>query len=276
MARHTSIRTDTLAVFLGCIDAALRSPAENAALEDITRAVCALVAHSPVYFGIYHRDAPPLALGPDAADEWNRSYTDGHYLLDPSYEAFQKMDASVCLLPAQVFPRDFRSSEYYLSYYRPFGMVDEICFLIRLDEESAAYVSVMRLGSTKPFSAAECQRLASVLPAMDAAMRHACALHARGVPALDDAGRALHRHLSEAFGNFGREQLSERESEVTRLLLKGLAPKVVGRMLDIAPGTVRNHIKSIYAKLGVRSQAELLAAFFDALAGGQGALQPPD
>ena len=47
-------------------------------------------------------------------------------------------------------------------------------------------------------------------------------------------------------------------------------------MLDIAPGTVRNHIKSIYAKLGVRSQAELLAAFFDALAGGQGALQPPD
>jgi DNA-binding CsgD family transcriptional regulator len=36
---------------------------------------------------------------------------------------------------------------------------------------------------------------------------------------------------------------------------------------------VRNHIKSIYAKLGVRSQAELLAAFFDALAARAGGLQ---
>jgi DNA-binding CsgD family transcriptional regulator len=275
MGRHTSIRTDALAAFLGCIDAALRSSEADESLGCIARSVEALIEESPVYFGIYRRDAPPLVLGPDAGDEWNRSYTGGHYLLDPSYEAFLRMGESVCLLPAQAFPRDFRSSEYYLSYYRPFGMVDEICFLIRLDYDSAAYVSVMRLGSARAFSPAECQRLAAVLPAIDGAMRHACSLHARDGAAPDDASRALHRHLSAAFREFGREQLSERESEVTRLLLKGLAPKVVGRMLDIAPGTVRNHIKSIYAKLGVRSQAELLAAFFDALGGEQAGAAPP-
>ena len=270
MGRQTSIRTDALAAFLGRIDAALRSSDADGALGCIARSFDALIEESPVYFGIYRRDAPPLVLGPDAGDEWNRSYTDGHYLLDPSYEAFLRMGESVCLLPGQAFPRDFRSSEYYLSYYRPFGMVDEISFLLRLDENSAAYVSVMRLGSAKPFSAAECQRLESVLPAIDAAMRHACGLHVRGVSSPDDASRALHRHLSAAFRDFGKDALSDRESEVTRLLLKGLAPKVVGRMLDIAPGTVRNHIKSIYTKLSVRSQAELLAAFFDALGGEQG------
>ena len=113
------------------------------------------------------------------------------------------------------------------------------------------------------------QRLQAVLPAVDGAMRHACSLHGQRASQADEASRALHAHLSDTFRRFGRELLSERESEVTRLLLKGLAPKVVGRMLDIAPGTVRNHIKSIYAKLGVRSQAELLAAFFDALGAGQ-------
>lgn len=269
MARHTCIRADVLSAFLREIDAALRARDEDAALARVATAINVLAPECPVYFGIYRRDAPPLVLHLEAGDEWNRSYTDGHYLLDPTYEAFLGMGPSVCLLPGEIFPRDFRSSEYYLSYYRPFGMVDEISYLLRLDEDSAAYVSVMRLGSTKPFSAAESQSLRAVLPVVDAAMRHACGLHARTITSPDDASRALHRHLSAAFRDFGRDTLSDRESEVTRLLLKGLAPKVVGRMLDIAPGTVRNHIKSIYAKLGVRSQAELLAAFFDALGGGQ-------
>lgn len=270
MSRHASIRTDVLATFLGNIDEVHRSRDESRALSSIAAAINTLIETSPVYFGIYRHDAPPVALGPDAGDEWNRSYRDGHYLLDPSYETFLRMGESVCLLPAQAFPRDFRSSEYYLSYYRPFGMVDEICFLIRLDGDSAAYVSVMRVGRARPFSAADCQRLQAVLPAVDGAMRHACSLHERSAASPDEASRALHAHLSETLRRFGRELLSDRESEVTRLLLKGLAPKVVGRMLAIAPGTVRNHIKSIYAKLGVRSQAELLAAFFDALAGPAG------
>jgi DNA-binding CsgD family transcriptional regulator len=36
-------------------------------------------------------------------------------------------------------------------------------------------------------------------------------------------------------------------------------------MLGISPGTVRNHVKRIYAKLQVRSHAALLAAFFERL-----------
>ena len=269
MVRHPGIRTDVIAAFLGNIDSALRSSDEDAALGYISAAINILTPGCMVYFGIYRRDAPPRVLHLEAGDDWNRSYTDGHYLLDPTYEAFLSMGPSVCLLPGKIFPRDFRSSEYYLSYYRPIRMVDEVSYLIRLDEGNAAYVSVMRLGSARPFRHAECQGLEAVLPAIGAAMRHACGLQARVESLPDAASRALHGHLSKAFSNFGAGVLSERESEVTRLLLKGLAPKVVGRMLNIAPGTVRNHIKSIYMKLGVRSQAELLAALFDALSGAE-------
>jgi DNA-binding CsgD family transcriptional regulator len=205
-------------------------------------------------------------LGLDPADEWNRSYPDGHYLLDPSYEAFLRLEHSTCLLPQEAFPSAFRASEFYLSYYRPMQMVDEVCYLVHLGADLAAYVSVMRVGAQPAFTRREGEVLRMALPAIEIAMRHVHALYAQQAQPAEDAARALHRHLTAAFEDFGRAELSEREAEVTRLLLKGLAPKTVGRMLDIAPGTVRNHIKSIYTKLGVRSQAELLAAFFDALA----------
>ena len=266
MARAPTIAIDTVSGFLLRVDAALQARTLDTALAGISDAVGVLVARVKVYFGVYRRDAPPIVLGLDAGDEWNRSYSSGHYLLDPTYEAFLRLEHSVCLLPQEAFPRGFRTSEFYLSYYRPMGMVDEICFLLRLDRERAAYVSVMRLDEAPPFASADGARLRMALPAVESMMRHAWALHERSGRPADADARALHLHLAGALEQFGRGLLSEREAEVTRLLLKGLVPKIVGRMLEIAPGTVRNHIKSIYTKLGVRSQAELLAAFFDALA----------
>lgn len=54
--------------------------------------------------------------------------------------------------------------------------------------------------------------------------------------------------------------LSTRESEIARHLIDGGNAKTISRNLAISPGTVRNHIKQIYRKLGVHSQVELLAS----------------
>jgi two-component system, NarL family, response regulator LiaR len=56
-------------------------------------------------------------------------------------------------------------------------------------------------------------------------------------------------------------KLSERENEVLNLLIKGLSNEDIARQLFLSEGTVRNHIASIIAKLGVadRTQAALLA-----------------
>jgi DNA-binding CsgD family transcriptional regulator len=64
--------------------------------------------------------------------------------------------------------------------------------------------------------------------------------------------------------------LTEREGEIAGLLLRGHSAKSIARDLRISPGTVRNHMKRIYAKLGVSSQSELFAAFLDALAQSEG------
>ena len=56
----------------------------------------------------------------------------------------------------------------------------------------------------------------------------------------------------------GLHALTRREWEVLRLLRANQRVVVIARSLHISSSTVRNHIKSIFQKLGVHSQMELL------------------
>jgi DNA-binding NarL/FixJ family response regulator len=55
--------------------------------------------------------------------------------------------------------------------------------------------------------------------------------------------------------------LSKREREILAQLLDNRRPPAIAKALFISHHTVRNHLKSIFAKLGVRSQQELLDLF---------------
>jgi PAS domain S-box-containing protein len=54
------------------------------------------------------------------------------------------------------------------------------------------------------------------------------------------------------------EELSPREQEVLIQLVAGERVPAIAKGLHISPHTVRNHLKAIYRKLGVRSQSELI------------------
>jgi len=65
--------------------------------------------------------------------------------------------------------------------------------------------------------------------------------------------------LAQAMRSEGTEQpLSEREVEVLRLAQRGLPNPQIAQALHISPGTVRNHLSTIYLKLGVHSRYEAL------------------
>lgn len=55
------------------------------------------------------------------------------------------------------------------------------------------------------------------------------------------------------------EALTERETAVVRLVVRGLPNKLIGRELDISVGTVKSHLKSSYAKLQVASRTQAIA-----------------
>ena len=75
----------------------------------------------------------------------------------------------------------------------------------------------------------------------------------------------MHEHLTACFRDFGKSILTQREREITQLLLRGHSTKSIARELEIAPGTVMVHKRNLFAKLGITSQYELFSSFIDTL-----------
>jgi DNA-binding CsgD family transcriptional regulator len=61
------------------------------------------------------------------------------------------------------------------------------------------------------------------------------------------------------WGDPALRELSRRQLEVLRRLLRGERVPMIARDLFLSRSTVRNHLSAIYRRLGVHSQAELLA-----------------
>jgi DNA-binding NarL/FixJ family response regulator len=55
------------------------------------------------------------------------------------------------------------------------------------------------------------------------------------------------------------EALTERESEILRMLMEGKGNRVIGERLTISEGTVKAHLRNIYRKLHVQTRAEAAA-----------------
>lgn len=59
--------------------------------------------------------------------------------------------------------------------------------------------------------------------------------------------------------NLGASPLSPREREVARLVLAGHANREIAERCSISEQTVKDHLKSAYRKMGVRTRTALLA-----------------
>lgn len=57
----------------------------------------------------------------------------------------------------------------------------------------------------------------------------------------------------------GLRGLTKRQSEILRHLLRGERIPAIAEALFLSPSTVRNHLSTIYRRVGVHSQSELLA-----------------
>jgi DNA-binding NarL/FixJ family response regulator len=81
-----------------------------------------------------------------------------------------------------------------------------------------------------------------------------------GSPAL--AGGLLEHHPAPVFagGEPVNDPLTGRELEVLQLAAEGLANKQIALTLEISEHTVKFHLSSLYAKLGVTSRTEAIRA----------------
>jgi DNA-binding CsgD family transcriptional regulator len=233
-----------------------------AAIGDaLTAALKIVLDFDGIFVAALHCDAPPsVPYYNDPYTEPGLTYHDGPYLLDPFYNHFLAGGAHGCYRLAELAPEGFLRSEYFASYYRLLDYSDELGLLAALDAGSCAHVSIARRGGPR-FTRRDRDWLAAATCLAREAVRRMNTAHS---PMAGERS-ALHDSLRQAHRHFGASLLTEREREVVQLLLRGNSAKAIARGLKISPETARNHLKRIYPKLGVASQAELFALFFRSL-----------
>ena len=193
-------------------------------------------------------------------------YTDSPYLLDPVYIAFLRDELPLCCHTLDdVCPDGFRESDYYRHYWTPLQITDEFSFNVPCGDDTLLHCSLLRRGSSPPFSEAELLRFRAVAPIVAQTMLRFWQLRGDEYASGQSRSDEFHGHLSYALANFGKSLLTGREREVVHLMLRGYSDKLAARELGITPGTVRNHKKSIFGKLGVSSQGQVFALLLDVL-----------
>lgn len=195
-------------------------------------------------------------------------YQEGPYLLDPFYQVCAEHIQPGLYRLRDIAPDRFYHSEYHRSYYRRTGLAEEIGFVIALPGDMRLVISLMRAGTSAPFSDRDIGKLRRVEPIVHAmAFRHWRNLGRQKTTGAEPevAPPSLDTQVTSAFVKFGEEVLTRREREVVRMVLRGHSSESIGRHLEISTGTVKIHRKNIYGKLGISSQSELFSKFISYL-----------
>ncbi len=203
------------------------------------------------------------------------AYVENTYVLNPFYQAqLQGIPDGVYRI-RDLAPDAFFESEYYRSYRAmpseseeigyitedwPRGM-EEIDIAVTLAPDVVTEISVYRSLRDPGFRDDELARLSDLVPVIAALLKKYWVAHgAAGMRASPPDSR-----VDDTFVNFGKEVLSDREREVTQLILRGHSSQSICFNLGISLGTVKTHRKNAYAKLNISSQSELLSLFLQSL-----------
>ena len=130
-----------------------------------------------------------------------------------------------------------------------------------MEADVVAELSVYRALSTDGFSDRDLKRIRTVLPVIGALLRRYWKSHG----AADAKASPPDSRVDDAFADFGKSVLTDREREVAQLILRGHSSESICFNLGISLGTVKTHRKNAYAKLRVSSQSELLSLFLESL-----------
>jgi DNA-binding CsgD family transcriptional regulator len=228
------------------------------------------VAFDTWFMAVFHTDGPPFILDYLGMENRQETYAEGPCLLDPYYNAYLAGRDHGCFSLRQLAPDDFASTEYYRTYYHHIGVNDEIGYILPFDHRSAGHVSLCRAATVPRFSVCDLRWLQAVEPVVNAVMLRCWEGRRKPVPMEGSAQNDFRDRLNRTLRGFATAILTEREGEIAGLLLRGHSAKSIARVLRISPGTVRNHMKKIYAKLGVSSQSELFTVFLEALTRAEG------
>ena len=260
------LTTESLAALSRSLARVIERLGEASTPKDICTSVGELV---PVDFSaafVLRRNSAPIPILDDIPlDAESVSYIESPYLLDPVYNSFLKGTLPSCCLLDDLCPDDFFESDYFLQYWSVIKIVSEFSFNAHYDNDTVIHVPVSRIKGSEPFTRPEQALFQAVSPVVNATMIRFW--DARKASFSTDSAKAdsFHQHLHFVLENFGSSMLTAREMDIMQLTMRGYSDKLSARELEITPGTVRNHKKSIFGKLQVSSQGQVFGLLLDVL-----------
>lgn len=239
----------------------LDSPAFEGYLINALRT---LVAADGAVIFIYRDRKKPEAKFIDCLRGYKESivdkYIDGYFALDPFYISCSSGTGAGLYTLAQLAPSRFRYGEYYKVYYGESGISDEVCFILPACDDCRGVISLTRMHPKGKFKKEEIARLAETVPVVNAFTLRAWKARPEPSAGLPPERNQL-SNIRWQFESFMSHVLSPRERQVAAMILRGYSSAAIGAELAIAEATVKANRRNIYAKLGISSQAELLALF---------------
>lgn len=241
----------------------------EAIADALVWAIGLVVNHEGTCLLAIHSDARPEVvhhtLEPAGRKHYLERYLAGPYLLDPLYQLALRANKPGLYRFRDQLPDRFRASEYYKQYCERTHLLDEMDYLLPVSRTTTLALVIGK--RTVLFNRAELVRLQLIEPLVRAAMQRIWQdwSASAGHHATDNR---VHRRLTECFEQFGESVLTEREQQISQLLLRGYSSKSIARELKIAPGTVMVHKRNLFSKLGISSQYELFSLLITALESG--------
>lgn len=212
---------------------------------------------------LYSNDKQPLILAASTGENERhekllKDYCNGLYLLDPFYIFQCKRHETQVLFLDDVAPDDFINTEYFNRYFYSNVVTDEVQLNIELDKNT---ILALSMGSQHAYDNHEIGLITLMQQWLIPLMRqrfHFETLYNKV------SGTDAETVPSVNFSAFSDERLTEREQEVSQLMLSGCSAKSIASRLDISIETVRSHKRNLYQKLDINSQSELFALFWTA------------
>lgn len=188
-------------------------------------------------------------------------FLEGLYVLDPFYKrAYANQWGFLSL--NEIVPDGFYDGDLYNLYYKKSGIIDEVGFVLKLDESSFLYNTMARFNDAPSFTEADKRNFREVEPLIQSIASQFWRFHDHKTA---DPTQPLHDQITQVLGNFGSSLLTDREMEVVHKILNGYSAQAIATNLKISINTVKLHRKNAYAKLDISSQNELFHLFLDSL-----------
>jgi DNA-binding CsgD family transcriptional regulator len=205
----------------------------------------------------YGQNQPPVSLYDDCPPDRRlrivSSYIAGAYKLDPFYLSCVSQAEPGLYRLKSLAPDHFSRSDYYRTYYKQIGIVDELGYFVRLDAGIYAVISLGRYWSEGEFSRKALDDLLEVEPVV----RNSVARNWRSlsfqVPTMPDLPSGL------------MALLTEREREIALMVLRGYSSEAIALNFGISRQTIKVHRRNIYGKLRISSATELFRLYMSQL-----------